>query len=467
MIVDSAHYKDGVRQHEEALTPERAGELRRSAGAGEFVWIGIHEPGSGDLEQLQNLFGLHELAVEDAQQAHQRPKIEDYGEEVFLVLKTAHYHEDQEEVHFGEIHGFAGPGYVITVRHGPGSELATARQRLEARPDLVKLGASSAIWAILDKVVDDYIPVVDAMEDDIEEVEKDVFDDDIPAPTRRIYHLKREVIEFHRAVWPLLNPLETLEQGGFERVPEELRSFFRDVADHARRVDEQVQSQRELLTSVLQANLSLVSVNQNEVVKKISAVFGIIALPTFIASVYGMNFDNMPELHWHYGNPRVIGVMALWLGVTVAFFRRIAWFYPEFDAAASRARRRRSGLRASPGRRAHPGGDRLLPADAHALARGPARPRLEDRLLRLRAGADRDRVHLAARTPGRPARPGAHGPAPADGRPGPAADRVRTDRAVAPASPSQPVARLAAPSRTPARRPAALGRRSVHLARPG
>jgi magnesium transporter len=325
MIVDSSHYKDGVRQHEEALTPERAGELRRSAGTGEFVWIGIHEPGSGDLEQLQNLFGLHELAVEDAQQAHQRPKIEDYGEDVFLVLKTAHYHEDQEEVHFGEIHVFAGPGYVITVRHGPGSELATARQRLEARPDLVKLGASSAIWAILDKVVDDYIPVVDAMEDDIEEVEKDVFDDDIPAPTRRIYHLKREVIEFHRAVWPLLNPLETLEQGGFERVPEELRSFFRDVADHARRVDEQVQSQRELLTSVLQANLSLVSVNQNEVVKKISAIFGIIALPTFIASVYGMNFDNMPELHWQYGYPLVIGVMALCVVATVVFFRRIDW----------------------------------------------------------------------------------------------------------------------------------------------
>src|SRR5436190_19653552 len=300
MIVDSAHYKDGVRQHQEALTPESAAELRNTAGSGEFVWIGIHEPEPGDLEHLQQLFGLHELAVEDAQQAHQRPKIEDYDQDVFIVLKTAHYHEDREIVHFGEINLFAGPGYVITVRHGPGSELATARQRLEARPDLVKLGASSAIWAILDKVVDDYIPVVDAMEDDIEEVEKDVFDDDIPAPTRRIYHLKREVIEFHRAVWPLLNPLETLEQGGFERVPEELRSFFRDVADHARRVDAQVQSQRELLTSVLQANLSLVSVNQNEVVKKISAIFGIIAVPTFMPSVYGMNLANMPELPCTY-----------------------------------------------------------------------------------------------------------------------------------------------------------------------
>ena len=325
MIVDSAHYKDGARQHEDTLTPERAAELRRSAGSGEFVWIGIHDPDAGDLKLLAELFDLHELAVEDAQQAHQRPKIEDYGDDVFVVLKSAHYDEDQEEVHFGEIHLFAGPGYVISIRHGPGSELHTARQRLEQRPDLVKLGASSAVWAVLDKVVDDYIPVVDAMEDDIEEVEKDVFDDDIPAPTRRIYHLKREVIEFHRAVSPLLNPLEALEQGGFERVPDELRSFFRDVADHARRVDEQVQSQRELLTSVLQANLSLVSVNQNEVVKRISALFGIVAVPTFIASVYGMNFEHMPELRWRFGYPLCIGAMALVAVALVQYFRRIDW----------------------------------------------------------------------------------------------------------------------------------------------
>jgi magnesium transporter len=325
VIVDSAHYKDGVRQHEKPLTLEEAAALRGAQGTGEFVWIGLHDPDPGDLEKLQSLFGLHELAIEDAGQAHQRPKIEDYDDDAFIVLKTAHYHEDREEVHFGEINMFAGPGYVISVRHGPGSELATARQRLEARPDLVKLGAASAIWAVLDKVVDDYIPVVDAIEDDIEEVEKDVFDDDIPAPTARIYNLKREVIEFHRAVWPLLSPLEGLEQGGYERIPDELRDFFRDVADHAKRVDEQVQSQRELLTSVLQANLSLVSVSQNEVVKKISAIFGIIAVPTFVASVYGMNFDNMPELHWHYGYAYALGLMALCVVALVTFFRRIDW----------------------------------------------------------------------------------------------------------------------------------------------
>jgi magnesium transporter len=325
MIVDSAHYKDGARQHEEALTPEHAAERAREAAEGEFVWIGIHEPEPGDLDRLANLFELHELAVEDAQHAHQRPKIEDYGEAFFIVLRTAHYHEDREEVHFGEIHIFVGPHYVITVRHGPGSELASARQRLEARPDLLRLGAASAVWAVLDKVVDDYIPVVDAIEDDIEEVENDVFNDDVPAPTARIYNLKREVIEFHRAVWPLLRPLQDLEQGRYERVGDELRSYFRDVADHARRVDEQVQAQRELLTSVLQANLALVSVNQNVVVKKISAVAGIVAVPTFIASVYGMNFDDMPELHWHLGYAMALGLMAICVLGLVAFFRRIDW----------------------------------------------------------------------------------------------------------------------------------------------
>jgi magnesium transporter len=324
MIVDCAHYKDGARQHEGPLSLEEAARRPRDV-PGEFIWIGLHEPEPGDLEKLQDLFDLHELAVEDAGLEHQRPKIEDYDESYFIVLKTAHYHEDTEVVHFGEISVFAGPGYVIAVRRGPGSELKTARSRLEARPDLLKLGPSSAVWAITDKVVDDYLPVVDGIEDDIEEVENDVFDDDIPAPTQRIYHLKREVIEFHRAVSPLLNPLAALEVGAFAAVPEELRRYFRDIADHARRVDEQVSSQRELLTSVLEANLALVSVNQNEVVKKISSIAGIIAIPTFIASVYGMNFEHMPELDKTWGYPAALGVMALCVFAIAAFFRRINW----------------------------------------------------------------------------------------------------------------------------------------------
>jgi magnesium transporter len=325
VIVDSAHYKDGARQHERPLSMESAAALAAGAGQGEFVWIGLHEPAQAELERLRAQFGLHELAVEDAERMHQRPKLEDYDESWFIVLRTAHYHEDTEQVHFGEIHVFAGGGYVITVRHGPGSELATARSRLEARPDLLRMGPAAAVWAILDKVVDDYAPVTDGIDDDIEEVETDVFDDDKPAPTARIYHLKREVIEFHRAVYPLLAPLNALERGAYERVPEELRRYFRDVADHARRTDELVNSQRELLTSVLEANLALVSVGQAEIVKKISSVAGIIAVPTFIASVYGMNFEYMPELDERWGYPLALAVMAACVLGLVAFFRRISW----------------------------------------------------------------------------------------------------------------------------------------------
>jgi magnesium transporter len=325
MIVDSAHYKDGQRQHEAALGFEEAAARARAAGEGEFVWIGLHEPEEGDLDELARFFNLHELAVEDAGLEHQRPKIEDYDSSYFIVLKTAHYHEDEEIVHFGEISVFNGPGYVIAIRRGPGSELKTARARLEGRPDLLRLGSASAVWAIMDKVVDDYQPVVDGIEDDIEEVETDVFNDDRPAPTQRIYHLKREVLEFHRAVWPLLNPLERLEVGAFAEVPQELRNYFRDINDHARRIDEQVNTQRELLTSILEANLALVGVNQNEVIKRISSIAGIIAVPTFIASNYGMNFTDMPELDQPWGYPAALGLMALSVIALVVFFRRIRW----------------------------------------------------------------------------------------------------------------------------------------------
>jgi magnesium transporter len=323
MIVDCAKYRDGKRQHEGPIPLEQAAVGARADG--EFVWIGLHEPAQEELERLEGLFDLHELAVEDAARPHQRPKIEDYDESWFIVLRTAHYHEGEERVHFGEIHVFAGTGYVITVRHGPGSELATARSRIEARPDLLKMGPAAAVWAVLDQVVDDYAPVTDGIDDDIEEVETDVFDGGSPAPTARIYRLKREVIEFHRAVYPLLAPLEALERGAYERVPEELRRYFRDVHDHARRTDELVTSQRELLTSILEANLALISVTQAEIVKKISAYAAVIAIPTFIASNYGMNFEHMPELSSPIGYPLALMVMALSVVSLVLFFRRINW----------------------------------------------------------------------------------------------------------------------------------------------
>jgi magnesium transporter len=321
-IVDCAHYRDGVRQHEGPLDVAQA--ARAARGEGDFVWLGLVEPSDEEMGSVAAAFGLHELAVEDAEHAHQRPKLEDYDDSFFVVLRPARYDDAAEEVEFGEIHLFIGGSYLIAVRHGAASELGPARQRLEAHPDLLRFGPAGAAWAIVDKVVDDYAPVVDGLETDIEEVEQQIFTHGAD-PTERIYRLKREAIEFHRAASPLLGPLEQLERGAFPRVDERLRSFFRDVADHARRIDEQVMGQRELLTSVLEANLALQSVRQNEVVRQISAWAAIIAVPTFIASVYGMNFEHMPELDSPIGYPLALAVMAVCVLVLHGFFRRIHW----------------------------------------------------------------------------------------------------------------------------------------------
>ncbi len=323
MIVDCAHYKDGKRQDEEILDLEHAASC--AEGGDDFVWVGLHEPTADELDRAGELFGLHELALEDAELSHHRAKMEDYDDSFFVVLKTAFYDEQKEEVIFGEIHLFLGNGYVIAVRHGDASELQSARKRLEARPDLLRIGPVAAAWAIVDKVVDDYAPVAEGIEDDIEEVEADVFNDDIPAPTQRIYFLKREVIEFYRALFPLLAPLDALEAGAYAETPDELKHFFRDVSDHVKRIVEQVASQRELLTSILEANLALVSLTQNDVIKRISSYAGIIAVPTFIASVYGMNFEHMPELGSAFGYPLCLVLMAVIVFGLVRYFKRVNW----------------------------------------------------------------------------------------------------------------------------------------------
>jgi magnesium transporter len=323
MLIDCAHYRDGSRQHEGPISAEHAAKVARNGE--DFVWLGLHEPEDVEMDAIAREFNLPELAVEDAEHAHQRPKLEEYEDNnFFVVLRPARYDDDKEEVEFGEIHLFVGPGYVIAVRHGAASELGEARNRLEARPDLLEMGPASAVWAIVDKVVDDYRPVVDGIENDLEEVEDEIFSRR-GNPTERIYFLKREVVEFHRAVAPLLGPLEALERGAFPQVDPKLQSFFRDVADHARRVDETVMSQRELLASLLEANLALLSVRQNEVVRAISAWAAIIAVPTFIASVYGMNFEYMPELDWRVGYPLVLLLMLACVVGLHRFFKRIRW----------------------------------------------------------------------------------------------------------------------------------------------
>jgi magnesium transporter len=323
VIVDCAHYRGGQRQHEGPLEIETAAKLAAQAGEGEFVWLGLRDPSAEELARAQEAFGLNPLAVEDAGHEHQRPKLENYEHSVFMVVRTARYVDETESVEFGEIDLFLSGRYVIAVRSGEASDLRGVRRRLE-ESDLLDHGPAAVAWAVVDKVVDDYAPVVEGIENDIQEVEQDIFARGADS-TQRIYFLKREVIEFRRAVFPLLGPLESLERGADPRVAPELRSYFRDVADHARRTDEQVNAQRELLTSILEANLALLSVRQNEVVRAISAWAAIIAVPTFLASIWGMNFKYMPELDERWGYGVALALMVIAVLVLHRFFRRIQW----------------------------------------------------------------------------------------------------------------------------------------------
>ncbi len=321
MIVDCAYYKDGARQHEGSLPLEEAAKCRREEG---FVWLGLHDAQEDELLEVATCFGLPGLAVEDAMHAHQRPKLEEYEDGFFLVLHTARYLDEREEVEFGEVHVFTGEGYVIVVRHGAASELGPARERLEANPKLLREGPPAALWAIMDKIADDYEPVIAGLENDVEEVEGDILGRRSDE-TRRVYFLHRELAEFHRAVRPLLQPLSRLGSTEFADTSATLREHLRDVADHVMRVEDAISTQRELLANVLQANLAVISVRQNDVVKQISGWAAIITVPTLIASIYGMNFKHMPELAWHYGYPAVLALMATAGAVLYRILRRAGW----------------------------------------------------------------------------------------------------------------------------------------------
>ncbi len=306
MLVDCAHYKDGCRQNERPLEIHEA--AARTLDDDGFVWVGLHDPDDEEMVEVAERFDLPPLAVEDAMQAHQRPKIEDYDNGYFLVLHSARYLDDTEEVEFGEIHVFTGPGYAVVLRHGAASDLRPARERLEQHPDLLKLGPAAAVWAVMDKVVDDYRPVVEGLENDIEEVEEAVFADG-GDQTRRVYFLRRELADFYRAVHPLLAALDALESRTRDNVPKLLRNHLRDVEDHVRRVEEEIGTQRDVLSSIFQANLAVIARQQNDVVRQISGWAAIIAVPTLIAGVWGMNFKHMPELQWRLGYPLALALM--------------------------------------------------------------------------------------------------------------------------------------------------------------
>jgi magnesium transporter len=293
--------------------------------AGAFTWIGLFEPPEEEFESIRREFDLHELAVEDAIHAHERPKLEVYEDMVFIVLKTARYVDPKEVIKLGEILIFLGHDYIITVRHGEASELKDVRRTLEEQPELLRHGPGAVLHAVVDRVVDDYAPAITGLGQDIDEVEDEVFSGNRSNPAERIYKLKREVLQFSHAVGPLVEPVDRLARGKYEVIHPEVRTYFRDVNDHLLRAHDQLEGYRDLLTSILEANLAQVTVRQNQDVRKISAIVAILAVPTMIAGIYGMNFENMPELDWELGYPLVLAVMASICFTLYRYFRKIGW----------------------------------------------------------------------------------------------------------------------------------------------
>ncbi|CAL9320817.1 magnesium and cobalt transport protein CorA [Streptomyces olindensis] len=329
-VVNCVTYRDGVRTPARGDLVDVVERVRKSRDG--FVWLGLHEPNDQEFAGIAELFDLHPLAVEDAVEAHQRPKLERYGETLFAVFKTVCYveHEEltatSEVVNTGEIMVFVGEDFVITVRHGRHGSLGPLREELESDPQQLAKGPSAVLHAIADHVVDDYLTVTDSVHEDIDQVETDVFaENGARADPGRIYQLKRELLELKRAVVPLSRPLEDLATRPIRVVDPEIQAYFRDVSDHLLRAKEQIAAFDELLNSILQAHLAQVTVAQNEDMRKITAWAAIIAVPTMVCGVYGMNFDHMPELHWKYGYGMVIGVISVACLALYRAFRRSGW----------------------------------------------------------------------------------------------------------------------------------------------
>jgi magnesium transporter len=335
MIVDNAIYVGGRRAAEPASLEETYESCREQHG---LAWIGLYEPTEEEFSSVAEEFGLHPLAVEDAINAHQRPKIERYDQTLFTVLKPALYIDESETVEFGEIHAFVGEDFVVTVRHGKASTLNRVRRRLESMPELLNRGSEAILYAIMDRVVDDYAPVVAGLEHDIDEIETEVFSGNTGV-SRRIYELSREAIQFRRCTAPLVGILSNLIEDDASRVDTEVKRYLRDVQDHAVRVNEQVTALRELLQNILSVNLTLVGLSQNEEVnkltqasmeqgeevKRISAWAAILFAPTLVGTVYGMNFNHMPELNWLLGYPFALLLMILTSVSLYAVFKQRDW----------------------------------------------------------------------------------------------------------------------------------------------
>jgi magnesium transporter len=329
-VVKCVTYQDGVRVPVGGDLVDAVERVRKKDDG--FVWLGLHEPTNEEFAGIAELFVLHPLAVEDAIEAHQRPKVERYGETLFAVFKTVCYVEHEkltatsEVVDTGEIMVFVGAEFVITVRHGRHGSLGPLREELESNPRQLAKGPAAVLHAIADHVVDDYLSVTDSVQADIDQVETDVFaENGARADPGRIYQLKRELLELKRAVVPLSRPLEDLATRPMRVIGPEIQAYFRDVSDHLLRAKEQIASFDELLNSILQAHLAQVTVAQNEDMRKITAWAAVIAVPTMVCGVYGMNFDHMPELHWRFGYPLVLGVITVACLALYRGFRRNGW----------------------------------------------------------------------------------------------------------------------------------------------
>jgi magnesium transporter len=325
VIVDCAVYTKGERR---AGTLDLMDALEAASEPDSFVWVGLYEPDVDEFAAVRDELVLHELAVEDAVKAHQRPKIELYDQDLFVVLKTARYDDERETVEFAELQLFVGDRYVVTVRHGEASALSEVRKTIERDLDRMRCGPMAVLHAVIDRVVDDYAPVIQGLDNDMAEIESAVFDATRPRgfdPSQRIFKLKREVLDFYRNTEPLLEPLGRLAAGQIPGAHPELGTYFRDVEDHLKRTVSAVSHYRDLLSDVLDANLAQVTVRQNDDMRTISAWLAIGGLPTVIGAIYGMNFEHMPELGNRFGYP---AVMLLMLGSCLFLYRRfkrIGW----------------------------------------------------------------------------------------------------------------------------------------------
>ena len=289
-----------------------------------FVWVGLVEPDEDLLEKLQEEFCLHDLAIEDAHNAHQRPKIEAYGDSLFIVAQTAQVVSGSIE--FGETHIFVGKRYLVTVRHGASLSYAPARRSCEQSPDMLSFGSSYALYSVLDFIVDNFMPIVRSFKEDLQELEEDIFEDTFKRETiRRLYNLKKELVTLRLAIGPLQDILNQLTRMFPGLIRDEVRPYLRDVYDHAARINESTDTMREMLTAALSVNLSLVTVAQGEVVKRLAGWAALLAAPTLLTSWYGMNFAHMPELDKAWGYPAIIGFTALVCGGLFWLLRRAKW----------------------------------------------------------------------------------------------------------------------------------------------